>query len=175
MGPGGANALSTTDTPEPLARWSSGIVIVRPGHVSGARVRVRMFKNLWSSITCRAMMRGARPVAEPPGACRPDVWHEMQRRDHARPRPLGRLGSGRLPAFHLPPINPVVSRGAYLSRVGMLVLGCDSRLDAFSGSHFRTWLPSGAGCPTTGPPAVRPARSSRTRASSPQHPNACGG
>src|SRR5690606_9116797 len=32
----------------------------------------------------------------------------------SRPRPLGRLSSGRLPAVHLPPINPVVSRGPYL-------------------------------------------------------------
>ena len=28
----------------------------------------------------------------------------------------------------------------------MLVLGRDSRLDAFSGSPVRTWLPSDAGC-----------------------------
>ena len=60
-------------------------------------------------------------------------------------------------------------------RMGTLVLGRDSRLDAFSGSPVRTWLPSGAGYPTTGTPAVRPARSSRTRASPPQYPNARGG
>jgi len=59
--------------------------------------------------------------------------------------------------------------------VGRLVLGWDSRLDAFSGSPARAWLPSGAGCPTTGPPAARPARSSRTRASLPQSPTARGG
>ena len=50
-------------------------------------------------------------------------------------------------------------------------MGRDSRLDAFSGSPGRTWLPSAAGCPTTGPPAVRPPRSSRTRGSPPQPPN----
>ncbi len=39
-----------------------------------------------------------------------------------RPRPLGRLGSGRLPAVHPPPIHPVVCRGPYLvSPVGSLV------------------------------------------------------
>jgi len=54
--------------------------------------------------------------------------------------------------------------------VGMLVLGRDSRLDAFSGSPVRTWLPSGAAPATTGTPAVRPPRSSRTRGSPPQHP-----
>src|ERR671914_2673582 len=53
----------------------------------------------------------------------------------------------------------------------MLVLGRDSRLDAFSGSPVRTWLPSDAACATTGTPAVRPPRSSRTRGSPPQHPN----
>ena len=31
-----------------------------------------------------------------------------------RPRPSARLGSGRLPAVHPPPVNPVVSRGPYL-------------------------------------------------------------
>jgi hypothetical protein len=31
-----------------------------------------------------------------------------------RPRPLGRVGSGRSPAVHPPPIDPVVSRGPYL-------------------------------------------------------------
>ena len=86
-----------------------------------------------------------------------------------RPRPLGRLGSSRLPAVHRPPIDPVICRGPYLvAPVGRVVLGRDSRLDAVSGSPARTWLPSHAGCPTTGAPAVRPARSSRTRASPPQ-------
>jgi hypothetical protein len=30
-----------------------------------------------------------------------------------RPRPLGRLGSGRLPAVHPPPIDPVICRGSF--------------------------------------------------------------
>ncbi len=50
-----------------------------------------------------------------------------------RPRPSARLGSGRLPAVHPPPVNPVVSRGPYPVMVGRLVLGRGSRLDAFSG------------------------------------------
>ncbi len=58
--------------------------------------------------------------------------------DRGCPRSLGRVGSGPLLAVHLPPINPVVSRGAYLFRVGNVVLGGDSRLDAFSGSPVRT-------------------------------------
>ena len=51
-----------------------------------------------------------------------------------------------------------------------LVLQWASHLDAVSGYPCRTWLPSGARCRTTGTPAVRPARSSRTRAS-PTHPS----
>ena len=61
------------------------------------------------------------------------------------------------------------------SPCGECVLGGDSRLDAFSGSPARTWLPSDARCPTTGPPAVRPTRSSRTRVSSPHTPSARSG
>ena len=53
-------------------------------------------------------------------------------------RPLGRLSSSRLPAVHLPPINPVVSRGPSVLTDGESRLGGDSRLDAFSGSPVRT-------------------------------------
>jgi hypothetical protein len=86
-----------------------------------------------------------------------------------RPRPLVRLGSSQLPAVHRPPINPVVFRGSYaLKEPRRLILRRASHLDAVSGYPCRTWLPSGARCRTTGTPAVRPARSSRTRASSAQ-------
>jgi hypothetical protein len=64
------------------------------------------------------------------------------------------------PRAYLPGRLPGVSRTEVL---GCLVSGPDSRLDAFSGSPFRTLLPSHAGCPTTGAQAVRPSRSSRTR------------
>jgi len=43
-----------------------------------------------------------------------------------------------------------------------------SRLDAFSGYPVRTWPPGGAAGATTGPPEVRPSRSSRTRDSASQ-------
>ena len=46
---------------------------------------------------------------------------------------------------------------------GELVLRWVSRLDAFSGYPFRTWLPCYAAGATTGPLEVRPSRSSRTR------------
>ena len=51
---------------------------------------------------------------------------------------------------------------------GYLILRGASRLDAFSVYPFQTWLPSCATGVTTGEPAVRPARSSRTKASSSQ-------
>ena len=49
-----------------------------------------------------------------------------------------------------------------------LVLRGVSRLDAFSGYLVRTWLPGCAAGATTGPPEVRPPRSSRTRGSASQ-------
>src|SRR5690349_617282 len=51
---------------------------------------------------------------------------------------------------------------------GILILELASRLDAFSGYPFQTWLPGDALGRTTGTPGVCPSRSSRTRDSSPQ-------
>jgi hypothetical protein len=54
------------------------------------------------------------------------------------PRPIstGRLG---ITAVYLRPINPVVCWGPYpVIPVGNLILKRASRLDAFSGYHFRT-------------------------------------
>ena len=75
-----------------------------------------------------------------------------------RPRPLGRLGSSRLPAVHLPPINPVICRGSYLLQSGEARLGegfplrCFQR---FARPHVATqrcrlpdnWPTSGASTP----------------------------
>ena len=55
-----------------------------------------------------------------------------------------------------------------------LVLRGVSRLDAFSGYPVRTWLPGGAAGATTGPPEVRPSRSSRTGESASQVSNTRG-
>ena len=46
---------------------------------------------------------------------------------------------------------------------GILILWLASRLDAFSGYPFRTWLLGNACGKTTETPGVRPSRSSRTR------------
>jgi hypothetical protein len=53
----------------------------------------------------------ARPAPCPRPAAGTGLGGATQQR---RPRPLGRVGSGRSPAVHPPPINPVVSRGPYL-------------------------------------------------------------
>jgi len=94
----------------------------------------------------------------------------------ASPRPIS---TGRLHAllhFHLRPINPVVYWGPYqVDPVGNLILKQASRLDAFSGYLFRTWLTSSALGRTTGTPEVRPSRSSRTRDSPSQVSYAHGG
>jgi len=56
----------------------------------------------------------------------------------------------------------------YPFRVGDLILGWASRLDAFSVYPFQAWLPSCAPGGATGTPSARPSRSSRTRDGSPQ-------
>jgi len=66
-----------------------------------------------------------------------------------------------LPCFHPEPINLVFFQGSY--ELGNLILRRASRLDAFSAYPSRTWLPSDAPGGTTGTPAVRPSRSSRTK------------
>ena len=85
-----------------------------------------------------------------------------------KPRPISNSQLHTLPYFHLCPIYLVVFKGSYYLRMGYLILRGASRLDAFSVYPFRTWLPGhGFGKPT-GPPAVRPSRSSRTKDSSSQ-------
>jgi len=89
------------------------------------------------------------------------------------------ISTGKLsasPRLHTPPINLVVFQGpSGGSRPqGGLILGGASRLDAFSGYPVRTWLPGDASGETTGTPAVRPLRSSRTRSSFPQTSSAHG-
>jgi hypothetical protein len=66
--------------------------------------------------------------------------------------------------LHLWPIYLIFSEGSYqIVSVGDLFLRWASRLDAFSAYPLRTWGSSRAPGGTTGKPAVRPSRSSRTR------------
>src|SRR5438552_16522019 len=70
--------------------------------------------------------------------------------------------------FHSSPINLVVYQGPLRLASGNLVLGRASRLYAFSAYLNRTQLRSGAAGATAPILEVRPTRSSRTKASSPQ-------
>ena len=79
-------------------------------------------------------------------------------------RPISNSQLRALLHFHLCPIYLVVFKGSH----GYLILRGASRLDAFSVYPFRTWLPGYAIDMTTGAPAVRPSRSSRTKDSSSQ-------
>ena len=74
----------------------------------------------------------------------------------------------RLPAFHVGPIHQLVSLGPYSLRMGDLILGRASHLDAFSAYRDRTTATERALGGTAQPPAVRPPRSSRTRGGAPQ-------
>src|SRR5690606_14713546 len=92
---------------------------------------------------------------------------EGEARSSPRPISTGKLRA--LLPLHLRPIDLVIYEGSYpVDPVGDLVLGGASRLDAFSAYPGRTWLSSRAPGGTTGTPAVRPSRSSRTRDGSPQ-------
>ena len=102
---------------------------------------------------------------EPPGRTR-DSIASASNKPSPRPISTGRLNT--LPCVHLRPIYLVVSEGPYSLRMGDLILGRASRLDAFSAYPCRTWLTSRAAGATTGTPEVRPPRSSRTGGSSPQ-------
>jgi hypothetical protein len=85
------------------------------------------------------------------------------------PRPIRIRQLNTLLCLHLGPIYLVIYKGSYSHEgMGNLILRGASRLDAFSAYPVRTWLPSGAPGGTTGTPAVRPSRSSRTKDSSSQ-------
>ena len=91
------------------------------------------------------------------------------------PRPISISQLHVLPHFHLCPIYLVVFKGSYYLRMRYLILRGASRLDAFSVYPVRTWLPGREPSGSTGAPAVRPSRSSRTKDSSSQISSACAG
>jgi hypothetical protein len=140
MGPGVSPPLW------PPKRW----FLTRPDLLAGTRVR--------TSMRARASVS---PAAGPRNSIA-----SASKESSPRPISTGRLNT--LPCVHLRPIYLVVSEGPYSLRMGSLILGRASHLDAFSAYPFRTWLTSRAAGATTGTPEVRPPRSSRTGGSSPQ-------
>ena len=64
---------------------------------------------------------------------------DANKSNESSPRPISTGQLHALPHFHLRPINPMVCRGPYqVNPVGNLISKRASRLDAFSGYHFRT-------------------------------------
>ena len=139
----------------------------RPGRSAGPAGRARLrppFRDLvcLSRVDAPTVLRfrGARP---PGGAVHRGGRSPSSGSDQA----ARAISTGQLSALlhlHLRPIDVVVFHGS----LGDLVSRGVSRLDAFSGYPVRTWLPCTAAGATTGPPVVRPSRSSRTRDSSSQ-------
>ena len=85
------------------------------------------------------------------------------------PRPISASQLHASLHFHPWSIHLVVFKGSYFSfRMGDLVLGPASCLDAFSSYPFPAWLPSSTIGMITGAPAAGPSRSSRTEDSFPQ-------
>ena len=79
-------------------------------------------------------------------------------------------------SFHPRPIKLVVYQRSYsVKQMGSLILRLASHLDAFSGYPFRRSLLGYATGVTTDTRALRPPRSSRTRGSSSQTPDAHSG
>jgi hypothetical protein len=88
-----------------------------------------------------------------------------------RPRPLVQLSSTHYCAYTCCLSNKLSTCGLTpfpKERMGDLILGWASHLDAFSAYPIQTWLPSTALGRTTGTLEVCPSQSSRTRESSPQ-------
>ena len=106
-------------------------------------------------------------------AYQPEIILPLTLLSWSSPRSISSSPLHALPHFHSCPIHLVVSQGPYW--LGDLILEGASRLDAFSVYPVRTWPPCcGIGTPA-GTPAVRPARSSRTKARPPQISSACAG
>jgi hypothetical protein len=137
MGPGGTGALSATGTSDPRRPsgpcWMRGCQIAAAEAEPGALVRAHTATTGSRRAEASSFGAGGAPRSRRGAARRgpPRCAFAIERRCHARPRPLGRLGSGRLPAVHPPPIHPVVSRGPYLFSSGGARLGVRFPLRCF--------------------------------------------
>ncbi len=188
MGPGGASTLSATGTPHPptgepgplAACCASATEIASLGDSPPGRRPSGRPPHAPVRVPARPAQPHTRLTGIPGSLVSGPSWGAGQRREtpsrwrgpprgrvttpdgkhtqDLRPRPLGRLGSSRLPAVHLPPINPVICRGSYLVMSGDARLGegfplrCFQR---FARPHVATqrcrsrdnWHTSGASTP----------------------------
>ena len=139
---------------------SKNQTFLKAGHLDSASLHLDDFATQ-NSVCIKCHIRRQVCSMPLPTSCRlSPLW--------SSPRSISNSQLHVLPHFHLCPIYLVVFKGVYFIRMGYLILGGTSRLDAFSVYSFRTWLPGDAIGMTAGTPVVRPARSSRTKASSPQ-------
>ena len=93
-----------------------------------------------------------------------NVWMLASSNCRSSPRTISTSQLKALLPLHSWPIYLIIYEGSYqINSVGDLILRMASRLDAFSAYPSRTWVSSRASGGTTGTPAVRPSRSSRTR------------
>ena len=177
MGPGGASTLSATGTPHPLTGGGDPVLRHAPGSDSpllagrlapGGSPTRPASPHITPHHAVPSVLPAAAGCGRRPGrglhlplaraAPLPPTDTGGKRSQEVRPRPLGRLGSSRLPAVHLPPINPVICRGSYLIMSGDARLGegfplrCFQR---FARPHVATqrcrsrdnWRTSGASTP----------------------------
>jgi hypothetical protein len=127
MGPGGSSALLATDAPHPPVWRVRALLLLhfvrRVNHrhelLPCRLIHAPCLSNLrqlsWSASgagEARCLLL-ARTALVHNSRCVPASSMKSWR-NKRRPRPLGRLSSSRLPAVHLPPINPVICRGPYL-------------------------------------------------------------
>ena len=140
---------------------SKNQTFLKAGHLDSASLHLDDFATQ-NSVCTKCHIRRQVCSMPLPTSCRlSPLW--------SSPRSISNSQLHVLPHFHLCPIYLVLFKGFYsFKRMGYLILGGTSRLDAFSVYSFRTWLPGDAIGMTAGTPVVRPARSSRTKASSPQ-------
>ena len=128
-----------------------------------------------ASHLCLWKFTSLRSVNDLPTKIQPSTSSRLHQVYRSNPRPISNSQLHTLLHFHLCPIYLVVFKGSYFFRMGYLILRGASRLDAFSVYPCQTWLPGHELSSSTGTPAVRPSRSSRTKDSSSQISSACAG
>ena len=120
MGPGGATALSATGTPRPPTTFPLECVLTARNALCSARFGFRLVATCEAPARVLARWcgtwdaRASCPAGPSPWSPRLGNGARSVARSKVCPRSLGRVSSGRLPAVHLAPINPVVFRGSYL-------------------------------------------------------------
>src|ERR671916_1402154 len=154
---------------------SHGVYPAVPSALAGLTSLFGMGRGVSPPPSSPLSQKGVNSIVRPGARLAPDLWKLHSATKPLSPRLISTTRLNTSLHLHLWPINLVVYQESYsLEGMGGLISRRASRLDAFSGYPFRTWLPGGALGRTTGTPEVRPLRSSRTRSRSSQASNAHG-